>query len=171
MASETAMHRSNLASESAFIGAHQLNVQADVMKTGLDNMGQMGTMNLGGGNGNMNPAGMMTSMMMGTAVAGQMGNMMNNMGSTLQNNMPGVNPQNQMPPTPPTQPSRNLRTSPIAVPTTTGLTYNRTKTCTVACTANGSRKSKKFPNATRTTNGQRASGTSSTFAKTENGEK
>lgn len=121
MASEAAMHRSNLASESAFIGAHQVNVQADVMKTGLNNMGQMGAMNLGGGNGHMNPAGMMTSMMMGTAVAGQMGNMMNNMGNTLQNSMPGANPQNQMPPTPPTQASAPVPPPP---PTQSNLMFN-----------------------------------------------
>lgn len=93
MASEAAMHRSNLAAESAYLGAHQVNVQADVMKTGLNNMGEMGGMNFGGGNGHMNPAGMMASMMMGTAVAGQMGNMMNNMGSALNQNMPTQAPQ------------------------------------------------------------------------------
>ena len=87
MASEAAMHRSNLASESQFINAHQINVQADVMKTGLNNMGEMGAMNLGGGNGHMNPTGMMTSMMMGTAVAGQMGQMMGNMGNTINQSM------------------------------------------------------------------------------------
>lgn len=102
MATETAAHRSNLASESQFINAHQMNVQADVMKTGLSGMGQMGAMNFGGGDGHMNPAGMMTSMMMGTAVAGQMGQMMNNMGSTLNQNMQ----QQQTPPsmTPPPMP-------------------------------------------------------------------
>jgi hypothetical protein len=62
-------------------------VQADVMKTGLNSMGEMGAMNLGGGNGHMNPAGMMTSMMMGTAVAGQMGQMMGNMGNTINQSM------------------------------------------------------------------------------------
>lgn len=97
MASEAAQHRSNLASEASYMGAHQVNVQADVMKTGLNNMGNMGGMNLGGGDGHMNPAGMMASMMMGTAVAGQMGNMMNNMGSTLNQNMTSQ-PQGQTPP-------------------------------------------------------------------------
>ena len=100
MATDTAAHRSNLSSEQSYIGAHQMNVQADVMKTGLNNMGQMGAMNLGGGDGHMNPAGMMAGMMMGTAVAGQMGNMMNNMGSSLQGNMPQQTP----PPTGPTPP-------------------------------------------------------------------
>ena len=92
-------NRANLASQTAFMGAHQVNVQADVMKTGLNNMGDMGGMNLGGGDGHMNPAGMMASMMMGTAVAGQMGNMMNNMGSALNQNM-----QQQQPPQAPTPP-------------------------------------------------------------------
>ena len=101
MASEAALHRSNLASETANIGAHQINVQGEVMKTGMENMGQMGSMNLGGGDGHMNPAGMMTSMMMGTAVAGQMGQMMNNMGSAINNqNMP-----QQTPPPVPGQPA------------------------------------------------------------------
>lgn len=98
MASEAAQHRSNLASEASYMGAHQVNVQADVMKTGLNNMGNMGGINLGGGDGQMNPAGMMASMMMGTAVAGQMGNMMNNMGSSLNQNMPTQPPQGQTPP-------------------------------------------------------------------------
>ena len=97
MATETAAHRSNLSTESTFMGAHQVNVQADVMKTGLSGMGQMGSMNFGGGDSHMNPAGMMTSMVMGSAVAGQMGQMMNNMGSAINQNMaqqpaPGMTP-------------------------------------------------------------------------------
>lgn len=100
MASETAQHRSNLASETAYIGAHQINVQADVMKTGLNNMGEMGGLNLGGGDGHMNPAGMMASMVMGTAVAGQMGQMMNNMGSALNQNMPAPTQGSTPPPMP-----------------------------------------------------------------------
>ena len=101
MASEAALHRSNLMSETANLSAHQTNVQGDVMKTGLQNMGQMGTMNLGGGDGHMNPAGMMTSMMMGTAVAGQMGQMMGNMGNTINQSM---QPQQPQQPTPPPMP-------------------------------------------------------------------
>ncbi len=107
MASEAAQHRSNLASESTYMGAHQINVQADVMKTGLNNMGDMGGMNLTGGDGHMNPAGMMASMMMGTAVAGQMGNMMNNMGAALNQNMPSQSqPQGQNPPPMPGSPAQ-----------------------------------------------------------------
>lgn len=84
---QSAAMQANLGSQSAYINAHALNRQAEVMQTGLENMGQMGSMNLGSGEGHMNPAGMMTGMMMGTAVAGQMGNMMQQMGNTLNQNM------------------------------------------------------------------------------------
>lgn len=84
---QSAAIQANLGSQSAYINAHALNRQAEVMQTGLENMGQMGSMNLGGGDGHMNPTGMMTGMMMGTAVAGQMGNMMQQMGNTLNQNM------------------------------------------------------------------------------------
>jgi hypothetical protein len=113
IATDTAAHRSNLMSESQYIGTHQINVQADVMKTGLSSMGEMGSMNLGGGDGHMNPAGMMTGMIMGTAVAGQMGQMMNNMGNQMNQNlqqqqMPGMTPPpmpQQMGATPPPMPT------------------------------------------------------------------
>lgn len=84
---QSAAMQANLGSQSAYINAHALNRQAEVMQTGLENMGQMGSMNLGGGDGHINPAGMMTGMMMGTAIAGQMGNMMQQMGNTLNQNM------------------------------------------------------------------------------------
>lgn len=109
MMNQAGIHRANLASESAFLGAHQMNVQADVMKTGLNNMGDMGAMNLGGGNGHMNPAGMMTSMMMGTAVASQMGGMMNNMGSAINQSMQ----QPQMGQTPPPMPGSTQTPPPM----------------------------------------------------------
>ena len=97
--SEAAFHQTNLGSESAYINAHALNRQADVMQTGLENMGQMGAMNLGGGgDGHMNPAGMMTGMMMGASVAGQMGNMMNQMGNMMNQNMAQAGQQQQAPP-------------------------------------------------------------------------
>ncbi len=110
-ATDTASYRSNLSSETQYMGAHQINVNADVMKTGLNNMGQMGAMNLGGGNGHTNPAGMMTGMVMGTAIAGQMGKLMNNLGNTINSNM---QPQQQTPPpisgsTPPPIPQQNVQ--------------------------------------------------------------
>ena len=76
---EESQRAQRLQTEQQFIGAHALNQQADVLKTGAQNMGQMGTMNIGGG-ANMNPAGMMTGMMMGSAMGQQMAGMMNQMG-------------------------------------------------------------------------------------------
>jgi hypothetical protein len=81
-----------LQTETNFMGAHALDQQTDILKTAADNMGQMGTMNMG--NGGLNPAGMMTGMMMGGAMGGQMANMANQMG----NNM---NQQMNTPPPPP----------------------------------------------------------------------
>jgi membrane protease subunit (stomatin/prohibitin family) len=95
---DEAARQARLGSESAFINAHSLNVQAEVMKTGLENMGGMGAMNLSGGEGHMNPAGMMTGMMMGASVAGSMGQMMNQMGGMLQNNMASAGQPQQAPP-------------------------------------------------------------------------
>ncbi len=83
-----------LQSESNFFETHKLNIQTDAQKEILtaaaENMGEMGNVNLGGGN-NMNPAGMMTSMLMGGAMGNQMANMMNNMGNSanpIGNNQP-----------------------------------------------------------------------------------
>jgi membrane protease subunit (stomatin/prohibitin family) len=83
-----------LQSESNFFETHKLNIQTDAQKEILtaaaENMGEMGNINLGGGN-NMNPAGMMTSMLMGGAMGNQMANMMNNMGNSTNpvgNNQP-----------------------------------------------------------------------------------
>lgn len=74
-----------LQTETNFIGAHALNQQTGVLKTAAASLGQMGA--IGGGQGNMNPAGMMTGMMMGGAVGSQMAGMMNNMGQQMQNAM------------------------------------------------------------------------------------
>ena len=85
----------------------KLKIQTDAQKTILtaaaDSLGQMGTMNLGGGSGGgMNPAGMMTGMMMGGAMGNQMAGMMNQMGNTMNPQNPQTPPSNQMPPPPPT---------------------------------------------------------------------
>jgi len=56
---------------------HQINQQADILKTAAENLGSMSNVNLGGGAG-MNPTGMMTGMMIGGAMGNQMGNMMTN---------------------------------------------------------------------------------------------
>ncbi len=57
----------------------------------------------GGSDGHMNPAGMMTGMMMGAAVGGQAANMMNQMGHTMQQNMAGAGMSMQGPPPIPNQ--------------------------------------------------------------------
>ena len=103
MQSEQAAKQAGLGSESAYINAHGINKQAEVLKAGMENLGQMGSMSLGnGGNGHLNPAGMMTSIMMGAAVGGQVGNMMNQMGQTLQQGMSGAGQSMQAPPPIPT---------------------------------------------------------------------
>lgn len=93
---EEAQRLRKLQSESQFIGAHQINVQGEVAKTAAESLGQLGAnpgMSMGDGGGGMNPAAMMTGMMMGTAVGGNMTSMMGNM-------MQGVSTP-QPPPPPP----------------------------------------------------------------------
>lgn len=76
-----------LQTETNFMGAHALDQQTDVLKTGAQNLGQ-GSMNMGtNGAGGMNPGGMMAGMMMGGAMGQQMAGMMNNMGQTMQQAM------------------------------------------------------------------------------------
>ena len=93
-----------LQTEASNFEVHKLNIQTDaqkeVLKAAADSLGEMGTMNLGGGSGGgMNPAGMMTGMMMGGAMGNQMAGMMNNMGNTMN---PQTPTNNQTPPPPPT---------------------------------------------------------------------
>lgn len=101
--SQEAARQTKLGSESAYINAHALDQQTEVLKTGMQNMGAMGSLNLGGGDGHMNPAGMMTSMMMGASVAGQVGNMMNQMGGQMANNMASAGQPQMTPPPLPNQ--------------------------------------------------------------------
>lgn len=82
---EEAQRAQKLQTETNFMGAHALNQQTNVLQTAAANLGQMGSM--GGGQGGMNPAGLMTGMMMGGAMGGQMAGMMNNMGQQMQNAM------------------------------------------------------------------------------------
>ena len=93
---EEAQRAQKLQTETNFIGAHALNQQTEVLKTGAESLGKMGNMDLGGGvgGGGMNPAGMMTGMMMGGAMGNQMASMMNNMGQNM-------NQQQNTPPPPP----------------------------------------------------------------------
>ncbi len=84
---EEAQRAQKLQTETNFIGAHALNQQTEVLKTAAGNLGQMGSMDLGGGGGGFNPAGMMTGMMMGGAMGQQMAGMMNQMGQTMNQGM------------------------------------------------------------------------------------
>ena len=81
---------SKLSAETQFIQAHAINQQADVLKTAAHSMGQMGGMDLGGGSGGFNPAGMMMGVAMGGTMANQMTGMMNTFTQSLQ-------PQQQAP--------------------------------------------------------------------------
>ncbi|MFM7566428.1 MAG: SPFH domain-containing protein [Flavobacteriales bacterium] len=89
---EEAQRAQKLQTETNFMGTHQLNQQTEVLKSAANSLGDMGAE---GGNGGLNPAGMMTGMMMGGAMGGQMANMMNQMGNQVQNaqNMPPPPPQ------------------------------------------------------------------------------
>ena len=102
---EEAQRAQKLQTEQSFIGAHSINQQTEVLKQAAGSLGQMGTMDLGGGNngGGINPAAMMTGMAMGGAMGGQMAGMMNNMGQQMQQAMQ-QQPQQQAGMTPPPMP-------------------------------------------------------------------
>jgi len=93
---EEAQRAQRLQTESNFMGAHALDQQTRVLQSAAENLGQMGQMG-GVPGGGMNPAGMMTGMMMGGAMGQQMAGMMNQMGSTMQQatNTPPPIPQIQ----------------------------------------------------------------------------
>lgn len=85
---EETQRAQRLQSETNFLGAHSLDKQAEVLKSAAENLGKMGTMNIGNGDsGGLNPAGMMTGMMMGGAMGQQMAGMMSQMGQTVQGGM------------------------------------------------------------------------------------
>lgn len=92
---EEAQRAQRLQTETNFMGAHALDQQTEVMKAGMESLGSMSQMS--GGGGGMNPAGMMTGMMMGGALGRQMAGMMNQMGGTMQQAM------NTPPPAPTSQ--------------------------------------------------------------------
>lgn len=92
---EETQRNQRLQTETAFIGAHQLNQQAEVAKTAAESLGQLGGsggMDMGGGGG-FNPAAMMTGMAMGGAVGSSMTNMMGNMTQGLNTPQPPAPPQ------------------------------------------------------------------------------
>jgi len=71
------------------INVYQIDKQSDVLKTAAENLGNMGTQNLGGG-ASINPVGMMVGMGIGGAIGNQMGGLMGSINS----------PQNQQTPPP-----------------------------------------------------------------------
>lgn len=94
----------HLSTEQQFIQAHAINQQTEVLKTAAESMGKMqGGI---GGDGGMNPAGMMMGMAMGGAMAGQMTGMMNQMSNQIQN------PMGQMPPQQPMMGQQPMQTPP-----------------------------------------------------------
>ena len=84
---EEGQYAQHLQTQQNNMAAYAAGLQADVLKTGAQNLGQMGSMSMDGQGGSMNPAGMMTGMMMGGAMGGQMANMMNSLGQQMQNTM------------------------------------------------------------------------------------
>jgi len=90
---EESQRAQKLQTETNFIGTHALNQQTEVLKTGAESLGNMGNMDMGEGGG-MNPAGLITGMMMGGAMGNQMAGMMNQMGQN-------INQQLNTPPPPP----------------------------------------------------------------------
>lgn len=94
---EQAAKYQGLQTESQFLAAHQINQNTTVLKAAAENLGEMGSMNLGGGNGvggGFNPVGMMTGLAVGGAMGNQMAGMMNMAGQNIQ--QPGM-----VPPPPP----------------------------------------------------------------------
>ena len=85
---EEAQRAQRLQTETNFMGAFGLEQQTEVLKTGAQSLGQMGSMDMGShGGGGINPAGLMTGMMMGGAMGQQMAGMMQNMEQNMQQTM------------------------------------------------------------------------------------
>ncbi|WP_211364190.1 SPFH domain-containing protein [Propionivibrio limicola] len=98
---EQAERLAALQTQQQFLGAHQINQQTAVLSAAANNLGAMGQMNLGTGNGegggsggSFNPVGVMAGLAIGGAMGNQMGNMMNTMGQNIQS-------PSMMPPPPP----------------------------------------------------------------------
>jgi len=96
---EEAQRKQRLQTESQHLPAHQIDQQTAVLTAAATSLGSIGDMSTGGGGsgGGLNPAGMMIGLMMGGAVGGQMANLMNQMGSAIQQ-------QPTAPPVPPVPP-------------------------------------------------------------------
>jgi len=103
--SEQAAIQSELASQTAYMGAHALNRQTEVLKEGMGSLGNMANVGTGGGGG-MNPAGMMVGMMMGGAMGNQAAQMMGTMGQTMQQGMASAQQGGMTPPPIPGAPAQ-----------------------------------------------------------------
>ena len=74
---------SELGVEGQNFAVHQLNQQADVLKTASENLSAMGNVDLGG-SGGLNQIGLITGMAVGSAMGHQMSGMMNSVSNTPQ---------------------------------------------------------------------------------------
>ena len=91
---EESQRAQKLQTETNFIKTRALELQTDILKTAAQNLGEMSSIDMGGGGNTMNPAGVMTGMLMGGAMGNQMAGMMNQMGNVMQQ-------QQNTPPPPP----------------------------------------------------------------------
>lgn len=92
---EETQRRQELATQEAYIRAHQINVQGEVARTAAESLGKMNATisSDGGKDGGLNPAGMIAGMMMGGAIGGNMANMMGNMMGNIAQPQPPAPPQ------------------------------------------------------------------------------
>lgn len=72
---------SEMGAEGRNFAVHQVNQQADVLRTAANNLGEMSHID-GGGGGGFSPAGIMTGMAIGGVMGNQMGNMMGGIANT-----------------------------------------------------------------------------------------
>lgn len=89
----------HLGVQSQYIQAHAINKQAEVLSAAANNLGQMGQMNTGAGEG-MNPVGMMMGMGVAAGMGQQMAGMMNGGMNAMQQPMQQQAPQMTPPPMP-----------------------------------------------------------------------
>ncbi len=116
MGREVEFKGANLATENAYIGVHQLNLQADVARTAAESLGRLGGKDgSSGGDITGNPAGFMAGMMLGSVAGNSMGQMMGNAMQGIQQPQTGA----PVPPPLPQQPQwfvaeNNRQTGPYA---------------------------------------------------------
>ncbi|WP_202412258.1 SPFH domain-containing protein [Duganella fentianensis] len=81
---EAAEKFQSLQTETQHLAAHQINQQTRVLQAAAENLGSMSTMPGAGAGAGFNPVGMMTGLAVGGVMGGQMANMMNAAGQTIQ---------------------------------------------------------------------------------------